>query len=153
MLLLPAMHTGCANHYKGALRDLAMTPQERLADRIDGLERAARAAVGSLEAAWASSAGIEARTPLLNDAESWAFEYRRQVLIVGDVLPESNAADALRDSMSALADALDEGILTTEEPASLGHAPPPEMARAALARLERDADALLSGQPPVERSR
>ncbi|MCC7388791.1 MAG: hypothetical protein IT431_08485 [Phycisphaerales bacterium] len=125
-----------------------MSSQARVAKRVEGMERAARVALEGLEAAFeswsAGDGGLHAPDiRLLGEAEARVFEYRRQVLVVEDVLPDAPAAGTLRGSMSALADALDEGVRALRDAPDSGPAPWAERASAGLERVTRDAEALL----------
>ena len=142
------IYSGCAGHYNAALHDLALSSQMRVAKRVEGMEGAARVALEGLEAAFESSSagdgGLNAPDiRLLGEAEARAFEYRRQVLVVEDVLPDAHTAGALRGSMSALADALDEGVRALQNAPGAGPGPWAERASVGLQRVTRDAEALL----------
>lgn len=110
------------------------------------MERAARVGVDALTAAELSAAGADGGfhgpdIRFLDDAEARAFEFRRQTLVVGDVLPDTDRARTLRRSMASLADTLDAGVRALrQEPGASRRS---EHARAELERLTLDAEALL----------
>lgn len=111
---------GCASHYRAAMRELSLSPERRLAIRVDAMEQSAARALRAVEnAAEASRTGLEPRPAsaaarrvrLVNEAEAAVFEYSRQILIVEDVLAQAHPAspghlDPLRISMVAAEESL-----------------------------------------------
>lgn len=113
---------GCSRHYDAALRDIALSPDQRLASRVAGMEESARGAIQALEAAaravWASGRGgggdVVPPTParrarLINDADAAVFEYSRRVLIVRDVSPGAG------EKLAAYVEPLHASMTTAQE--------------------------------------
>lgn len=89
---------GCSSHYKTALRDVGLTSERRVAQRVTSMEKSAREALEEIgEATDAvrgagqqrSTRAAAHRARLVNDAEAAVFEYSRHVLMVGDVLADA----------------------------------------------------------------
>lgn len=151
---------GCSGHYKRGLRDLAVAPDQRLADRVEDMVEAARRARAAAEAAAAALRGASEADELsararrrVNEAEAEAFEFARQELIVLDLLPPGDeAAATLREAMRDTAAALDETVRLLRRREAAPQAPSGDSgeaidrAAAAVRALERQAAPWAAGR-------